>query len=927
MLEKYLEVLESHLRTINATSKLRTYGTQREVIRVTISRDRLARYGIRPASVWTSLQGLGGAPVPSRLDADELEMPIHLSKVLRSEGELGETMLLSIPTGPFVRLKDVAEITREYGHDDAFVRFNGKTAVVLSIEMQSGHNITQFGDDIERTLQDTRRELPSGVTIARIADQPQVVRTSVNHFLGDFGLAIVSVILVTMLLLPIRVASVAAISIPVSIAITLGVLNAFDVQLQTVSLAGLIVVLGMVVDNAIVVIDDHVDKLDRGMDPWTAAWKSARELTVPVFTATIAIVLSYVPMSMFLSGMAKDFVGSLPVTIAVALTTSMLVALLLVPIMNSRFIRHGLRRSDSRRSLLDRIQVLFDRSLETAFRHPTLTLTVGAGTVLVAVLIAFTIPQQMFPKVDRNQFAVEVYLPNGRSLRQTDEVVQRLERELLRDKRVVNVTAFVGQSSPRFHAAYAPHMPARNYGQLVVNTVDEKATVAVLRDSQARLSGAFPEAWVRWVQLELKRGDAVEVRLSGNDIASLKSVAAKIKTHARAIPGTTWIRDDYEDALQTIDVVPDADACARLGVPAAMLQMSLALGTQGLPIATLWEDEYPVRVLLKDDPRTSGSIEGLRQQYVSSMVAAAAIPLEQLASLRPAWNEGAIVRRNGVRTLTVHIDRDMDVLSSTVQQEVERYVGSLETPGIRVAYGGERELSEEVFNPMTVSMVVSIALIFLVLLCQFQRFRKVLVVMLAMPLSLLGAFLGLEAMGYPFGLTSFIGIIGLMGIVVRNGIILVTYAEQLRREQGVSAFDAALAAGKRRMRPIYLTSMAAAIGVVPMILSRSTLWGPLGTVTCFGLLFAMVLTLFVLPVAYWLVMRREDARTMPTVKAVVVIGVLLLVLAPGTRAHAQEGPYTLAKCQALALQNNAKIRMATLEIEASEDTRKALYTR
>ena len=925
-LAKYVEVLQSHLRRIDATSKVKTFGAQEEVIRITISRERLSRYAVRPATVWASLQGLGAAPTPARLDMDALELPIHLSKVLKSEAELGDTILLSLPTGQQVRLKDVAEIKREYLHDDASVRFNGKTAMVLSIEMQSGNDITHFGDEIDHALDQTRRELPPGVTIARVADQPKVVRTSVNHFLRDFGLAIASVIVVTMLLLPIRVASVAAISIPVTIAITLAVLNALGVQLQTVSLAGLIVVLGMVVDNAIVIIDDHVDKLDHGMDPWTAAWKSAHELTVPVLAATIAIILSYIPMPLLVPGTGGDFLGSLPVTIAVALVTSMLVALLLIPVMNASFIRHGLHKSDARPSLLDRLQGLFDRCLDAAFRHPVLTLAMGVAAVGAALLVAAHIPQQMFPKVDRDQFAVEVYLPNGHSLKQTDAVIRQLEKELMADKRVVNVTAFIGQSSPRFHTLYAPHMPARNYGQLMVNTVDDDATLAVLHDFQQRMGSAFPEAWVRWKQLDFQVGNPVEVRLSGPDIAALKAVAAKIENHARTIPGTTWVRNDYEDALQTIDIVPDADACARLGIPPAILQMSLALGSQGFPVGTIWEDEVPVRVLLKDGSRDASTIEGLRQQYVSSMVVGASVPLEQLASLHPVWNEGAIVRRNGVETITVNIDIGEDALASTVQKQIESYMKTLDLSGIHVEYGGERQMSEEIFTPMTVSMVVSIGLIFLVLIFQFKRFRKVLVTMLAMPLSLLGGFLGLLIAGYPFGLTAFVGIIGLLGIVVRNGIILVTYAEELRHTQGLNAKEAAIAAGKRRMRPIYLTSMAAAIGVVPMILSRSTLWGPLGTVTCFGLLLAMVLTLFVLPVAYWKVVG-ERGFAKPGVKTTVVVGALLWMFLSGSTVLATEGAYTLAQCQDLALQNNAQIQESKLEIEAAQETREATYTK
>jgi multidrug efflux pump subunit AcrB/outer membrane protein TolC len=923
-LQKYAEVLQSHLRRIGATAKLRTYGVQSEVIRVSVSKDRLSRYGIRPATLWATLQGLGDVPIPARLDGDELERPIHLKKVLRSESALGDTILLALPTGESIRLKDVADITREYGHDDAYVRYNGKSAVVLSIEMQSGHDITRFGDDVDHAVDAARRELPPNVEIARVADQPEVVRTSIGHFLRDFGLAIVAVILVTIVLLPLRVAAVAAITIPICVAITLAALDVLNVKLETVSLAGLIVVLGMIVDNAIVVIDDHVDKLDRGMDRWQAAWRSARELTVPVLVATVAIALSYVPMPIFMTKTARDFIGALPLTIGVALGVSFLVAMLLVPVMNATFIRHGLHRTNGRRSALDMLQAAFDGMLDIAFRHPWLTVGAGLASFAIALGIAAALPQQMFPKLDRKFFAIEVYLPNGRSLKQTDAVLGRIEADLQRDRRVRSVTAFVGQSSPRFHMTYAPQIPARNFGQLLVNTVSEQATEEIIGEVERRYQGVFPEAWVRPKQLALQLGSAVEVRLAGEDIEDLGAAAALVEAQARQVPGTTWVRNDYEEALQTIDVAPDADACARLGIPPAMLQASIALGSQGYPVGTIWEGDYPVRVLVKDRPGESQGIEGLRQQYVSSMLAASSVPLEQVAAVRPGWHTGAIARRNGQRTITVNIDVAGGVLGSTVQREMERRVAALDLPGISVSWGGERELSEEIFPPFVRSMIVSVGLIFLTTLVQFRRFRQSLVVMAAMPLSLLGACLGMLVARYPFGLTSFIGLVGLLGLVVRNGIILVSYAEQLRVEQGMSAKDAALAAGKRRMRPIYLTAMAAAIGVVPMVIGRSTLWGPMGTVTCFGLLCAMVMTLFVLPVLYWLVMRAGETRR-PGTAAIVTALVVCIGLVPG-KVRAQER-LSLDECMALAARNNAQVRESRLEVAAAREAAKAVRTK
>jgi len=925
-LARYVEVLETQLRRIDATAKLRRSGLEREVLRVTIDRSRLAQYGIRPATVFAALQGLGAPPLPARLDLEPLELPIHLSPVLRSEQELGQTLVLALPDGTGVRLADVATLTREYGHDDSYVRFDGQPAVLLSIEMKPGNDITRFGQQVDLALAQTRQQLPPDVQIARVADQPQVVATSVNHFLRDFGLAIVAVILVTMLLLPIRVASVAAITIPVTIAITLGLLHALDVSLQTVSLAGLIVVLGMVVDNAIVIIDDYVEKLDRGLDRWAAAVQSARELAAPVVVATLAIICSFAPMAFVLDGVAGEFLSSLPITVTVALGTSLAVSLFFVPIVNKSLIRRGLHREPGQRaSLLDVLQRHFDRGLEGAFRHPALTIALGVGAVAAALALVAILPIETFPKVERNQFAVEVYLPNGRSLAQTDRVVRQVAEQLQQDPRVVHVTSFVGQSSPRFHTLYAPQMPARNFGQLLVNTVSEQATVEVLREQQQRFQGTFPDAWVRYKQLDFQPGSPIEIRVSGDDLEALRQAAARITAHARTIPGTTWVRNDFEELLPALEVTPDPDASARLGVPPSLLQLSLALGQQGLPVGTIWEGDYPVQVLLQDEEGERRSLQCLGQQLVSSTMAAAAVPLQQVARLDPVVEAGAIVRRNGVRTVTVSVDVGLGVIASEVQRQLDPFLAGLDLgPGLRIELGGERELSAETMIPMAGSMLLSAGLIFLVLLVQFQRFRKALLVMAAMPLSLLGAFAGMWLMRYPFGLTSFMGVISLMGIVVRNGIILVSYAEQLR-EEGLSTREAALAAGKRRMRPIYLTSMAAAIGVVPMILSRSTLWGPVGTVTCFGLIVAMVLTLFVLPVAFWLTVAHErtvgrptppPASRLPAAVASLVAACLLFV--PSLARGADEGPLTLARCRELAVERGVSLALAREEVRAAE---------
>jgi len=857
-LDIYMKALEAELRKISATSKLKRSGEQQESIRIVLSRDRLAQYGVRPLSVLQALQGTGSLPLSGRLDGDDIEMPIHVSPVLHSERELGETVLLAAGSG-VVHLKDVARIERGYKDNDSWVRYNGKPTMILSLEMAQGNDISRYGKDVDAAIARVKAHLPKDVEIARVADQPEAVTHSINHFLRDFLIAIVAVIAVTMLFLPLRVASVAAVTIPICILITVGILNLLGIELQTVSLAGLVVVLGMVVDNAIIVIDNHLEKLDHGMPVWNSAWKSAKELMLSIFTATLAIVLCYLPMAFFMTGTAGDFIKSLPATVAVALFVSMFVAAFLVPAMDNAFIRKGIShgKKEGKRSFLERLQGVYDHLLEVAFLRPLLTIGIGMGSVLLAVLLFSKVPQQLFPKVERNQFAVEITMQKGRSLARTDSVTAQLETILRRDPRVLNVTSFVGSSSPRFHTVYAPQMASRSYAQILVNTTSNETADSVVAEYAQRYRGLFPDAWVRWKPLEMQSfSTPIEIRLWGDSLPLLKQAAAQVEDSVRSLP-IEWMRTDWEDPLRGIRMDMDWEEAGRLGISPSVLGASLGMGTSGLSVGTLWEGDRAVKLMLREDSLRARSIEGFRSQYVSSMPLGASVPLGQVARTSPDWTEGTIAHRNGMRCLTVRIDQRRGTFAMAVQKDVERILAHTKLPeGVTVSYGGEAEGSVEAMLPMVIALGTSIVMVAFVLLCQFKRFRKALLVMLTMPLSLFGAVVGLKVCGYPFGLTAFVGIIGLMGIVVRNGIILVSYADELRAE-GISLRDAAVAAGKRRMRPIFLTSMAAAVGVVPMILSRSLLWGPLGAVTAFGLILSMVLTLFVLPVAYWLVSSTE----------------------------------------------------------------------
>lgn len=860
-LEDCIRKLEDDVRRIPSVCRVKRYGVQREEIVVDVDNARLSRYGIKPLTLAAALVPQSQVSYSGELDDGKLVRPLHIPASFRTENDLAEQIVYADPAGNAVRLKDVARVVRQYEEPSSFVRVNGQKSLVVSLEMQTGNNIVRFGKVVGRAIADFERSLPPDIKIETISDVPDVVSRSIGSFLKEFAIAVLAVICVTLILLPTQVALVAAATIPITILSTIGVLWAFGVDLQLVSLASLIMVLGLVVDDPIVIIDNYVEKLDHGLSPRSAASGSVIQLFPSVFGATITIICCFVPLSFFMTGMALDFVRSMPPTIVTALTASLIAASLLTPLMCLSLIKHGLKqgRLGRRAAFLAGLQKRYDRLVEGVFRKKKLVLSVGALSFLAGLVLLTSKPTQPFPKVERNQFAVEVTLPEGSSLSQTDRVIRDLEGLLLKDPRIRVVASFVGTSSPRFHTVYAPRFPSRDSGQLVVVTASDKATLEILGEYSRKYAGRYPSAAVRWQQLEMhKYVDPIEIRLSGDDIADLKGAAERIEAVLRPAAGVVNVTSDYRQPLQAVNLDVRRDEASRLGYPNMILNYSLMTGTKGLPIATVWEGDYPVGVRLKFGGLENAGPAEISNLYVTSPLLGFSVPIRQLADLRPAWTEGDIIRRNGVRTLTVGAELARDAFASEILKKVKPAIDRLELPeGVRMEYGGEADDQAEIYGPITSGMLVTIALIFIVLMFEFRSLKKSLLIMLVMPLSLLGAGVGIWITGYPFSMTAFIGLISLFGIVVRNGIIYVQYADELRRDHGYGVEAAAIAAGKRRMRPIFLTAMAAAVGVVPMILSRSSLWGPLASVLCFGLLFALVLSLIILPVLYYLVHRSE----------------------------------------------------------------------
>ena len=527
-LTDYLDRIDDALRTIPAVSKIRRYGEQPEEIAVTVRPARLAELGLTMQQIAAALGQRNEVRAGGSVAAGTSDAAIRPQGLLRDETELRELVVGATPAGQVIHLSDVATIGRRYSDPDYVVRVDGTGAVLMSVEMQAGNDIVDFGKTIHAKIAEVRKLLPNDLAIDLIADQPAMVRHRVLDFGREFGIAVLAVILVTGVLLPLRVAAMAAVAIPITVAITIAVLDLLGIELHQISFAGLVVALGMVVDDAIVVADNYVEKLDHGLSPYEAAWRGTGELATPVLGATLTIVASFLPLAILMPGYVGEFIRTMPITVSVALLSSYLVAMFLTPLLSMAMIKTGLGHGADRkrrRTPLDVMQEGYEWLMQRAMPRKRLTLAVAGGAFATGLVMMRVVPQRFFPTAERNQFVVDVWMPEGTRVEATDSVVSRIADAVRRTSDVRMVATFTGAGSPRFYYNVNPEAPAANYGQLLVNTTSAKATTALVASLRAPLAAVAPEARV-YVK-ELQQGPPlqapIELRISGTDLRVLRT--------------------------------------------------------------------------------------------------------------------------------------------------------------------------------------------------------------------------------------------------------------------------------------------------------------------------------------------------------------------------------------------------------------------
>jgi multidrug efflux pump subunit AcrB len=874
-LKEYAQKLEDNLRTLKAASKIKRIGDQTEEIDISTSSEKLSQYGVDLQNVVKLLQSQNSINATGDIKTNTIKTPLYTNGYYHTEQELANQIVGTSSAGSIVKLGDIANIKRTYKEPSSNITVNGNKSLILSIQMQEGYNIVKFGDEVNKKIDEVKQQFPSNVKLTTIVNQPKLVDENISHFIREFFLAILSVIVVVILLLPFRIATVAAMAIPMTVAVTFAVMNTLGIELHQVSLAALILVLGMVVDDAIVIADNYVELLDQGIERWTAAWRSANDLVVPVLAATVTIIASFMPM-VLLNGTVGEFIYALPITVAVALASSFFVAMVLTPLLCFTFIKKGLHdhtaittanTSDTNKkkkklSLLDYMQNGYDALLDWCVVHPKLVIFSSLIPIVFAyLLLSNGIKQQFFPSAERNQFVIELWMPTGTKFEKSNEAIAKAESLLKTDKRVVSYATFVGTSSPRFYYNYSPEFPTTNYAQILINTTTDQTTEELSDELRNKLTSLIPEGtpYVKLMQQGSPLKAPVEVRIIGENEIRLKEIAKQVSSIIKKTKGSLLVRSDFAEDYYGIGIQLKEEA-NRLGFTTTSISQAVYTGFSGAAISKMYEGNNSVDIVLRLNESNRESSTDLENLYLRSPITGADIPLRQLADLKPQWQSGKIMHRNGVRTLTVQSETGDGVLPSELLATIQPEIKKIELPkGYTIEYGGEEGNKIETMGQLVGVMMISIVLIFFILLFQFKNIKEAGIVMLTIPLSLFGALFGLYATGNYFSFTAFVGLIALSGIVVRNAIILVDHTNELMIH-GMNIRTAAIESGKRRLRPIFLTAMAAAVGVLPMILSRSPMWAPLASVLAFGVVWSMIMALLTVPVLYISWIKPKDKK-------------------------------------------------------------------
>jgi multidrug efflux pump subunit AcrB len=861
-LHDYADLIQDRLRQSKCVGRIDQVGVQEEAVFLYYSNRRLTALGMDPAAINARLASRNINLPGGQVDLPGQTLAVKPSGEFKSEVELGGVPLDARPGYPMY-LRDVAEVVRGYQDPPRQLHFRTtkgeepggpRRAVTLAVRHIKGTQIAEFDADLTAKLDALKAELPDDLRVERTSNEPAEVAKKIDQFTDCLVEAVLIVVVVALLFMEWRSALIVAASIPLAVAMTVGLCHLIGIDIQQISIAALIIALGLLVDDPVVASDAINREMAEGHPRHAAAWLGPQKLARAILYATVTNIVAFLPL-LLITGGPGEFIYSLPVVVTASLIASRVVSMTFIPLLGYYLLRGQKGLASAHPEERTGFARLYTRIAHACIGHRWLTLFAATAALGTGLSLVPHIGSAFFPKDLHNTFSVNLFLPEGTSIRETAAEAERVSRLIDAEAgdEVTAYTTFVGQGGPRFWLSVVPEQPAPNYAQILVHTRNAYATAGLAN----RLKLALPPHATGRLTVEVLEsgppvGVPVQIRVYGQDIAGLRRLGSEVKTLMLGINGTDNIHDDWDpDALQ-FGLRVRSDRAAVTGVTNEDVASVAQAGLSGTATTYLRERDRLIPITLRLRPDERASTEDLANLTVFNSQSGSQVPLDQVSEFQLEAVPPKILRRDNERCLTVKCDALPGTLPSAVVEELE---GKLKVaaagwpPGYRFVVGGEKEEQTKGFKSIATAGIVSMLAIYLALVVQFNSLTKPLLVYAAVPFGMVGGLMGLLFFNVPLGFFAGLGLSSLMGVIVSHVIVLFEYIEEAH-QKGESVREAVVDAGLARFRPVLVTVLATVGGLVPLALKGGPLWEPLCYVQIIGLLVATGVTLLLVPVLY-----------------------------------------------------------------------------
>lgn len=851
------EDLKRQLLSVPNVKKITLIGVQEKSLDVTINKDKLASYQVSTQQLLTALKQQSAMVPAGMVNTDTNNVYLRINGVFDSVDAV-KNMPIRI-NNQTIRLGDIADVTMTY-KDPSSPQFyyEGKPAIGIAISMDAGANNIEFGKAIDTKLKELKTTIPAGLSLDQVSNQPHIVKESIGDFSQSLFEAIAIVLLVSFASLGIRTGIVVALTIPVVVSTTFVLMYENGIYLHKVSLGALILALGLLVDDAIIVVEMMSVKLEEGFNHWRAATFAYESTAFPMLSGTLITCAGFLPLALA-EGMVAEFTKSLSIVVFMALILSWIASVLVSPVLGYKIIENKAEKPESewtrRDHIMHRLKTVFYARFESllhwALGHHKAVLLLTLGAFILSLLSFPLIKQEFFPSSTRNEIIVSMQFPQSSSIDYTQNQAKSLDALLKDNEHIDHFTTYVGEGSPRFVLTLEPELPRANFMQTIIVTKSLEDRDALFKDLQDQLNDQYPSALInmQFVQIGPPSKYPVMLRVSGPDASEVKTIANDVKAKMQEDKDLHNIAFDWPDTEPVAQIHIDPDKARMLGINSYAVSLHLQSLLSGTKSGEYYEGNQTIPVTFRLSGNENHNLAALSSLPIQTGNGSY-VPLSQIATISMSQEEGIIWHRNMMPTISIHANVGPGVLGNAKTKEIynklAEYRQDLPT-GYTIDLDGSAEKSVTAVQKLLVPMPIMLFVIMTILMFQLKKIALMFMALFTAPLGLIGVVLALNITRTPLGFMAILGIIALSGMIIRNSIILLDQIE-IHRAEGQSAREAIINSATLRFRPIMLTAIAAILGMIPLM--GSVFWSPLAIAFSGGLLIATILTLIVLPVMY-----------------------------------------------------------------------------